>query len=148
MSEVTYKVHEAGGISAALSWVFDMLTKGLKGGPVVITLGREKRSSDQNRKLWPMLTDISQQVVWHGEKYSKEAWKDIISAGWFKQTLVPGIDGGFVALGVRTSELTKEQFSGLIECIYAFGAQHDVQWSEPALRTYEEYRETKQEQAA
>lgn len=28
----------------------------------------------------------------------------------------------------------------LIEVIYAFGADHDVRWSDPALKVFEEYR--------
>jgi hypothetical protein len=35
-------------------------------------------------------------------------------------------------VGMRSSTLTKEQYAGLIELLYAYGAQHDVQWTDPA----------------
>nr|WP_282104055.1 recombination protein NinB [Marinobacter alexandrii] len=117
-----------------------MAFKGLKGGPVQISLGRKRRSKDQNAKLWPMLTDISQQVEWYGQKLSKEDWKHMLTASLTKQRAVPGIDGGFVILGQSTSRMNKELFSQLIEVIYAFGAEHGVQWSEKASQQLYELR--------
>ena len=126
----------------------EMVLKGLKAGPVVLTLGRQKRSLDQNSKLWPMLTDISKQVQWmidgRTDFLSPEDWKDILTAGLDKnQRVAPGIDGGFVMLGKRTSKMNKKQFSELIEFIYWFGSDRGVQWSERALADYEQYREAK-----
>ena len=58
-----------------------------------------------------------------------------------KQRAVPGIDGGFVGLSGRSSRLNKEDFSQLIEVIYAFGSERNVAWSEPSLQTYSKYKE-------
>ena len=88
-----------------------------------------------------MLTDLSKQIVWYGEKLTKEEWKDVMTAGLTKQRAVPGIDGGFVMLGVSTSKQSKEWLGQLIELIYAFGSERGVQWSEPALAAYNQYRE-------
>jgi len=90
------------------------------------------RSLDQNAKLWPMLQDISRQVDWYGQKLTKDEWKDVFSAALKKQKAVPGIDGGFVVCGQRTSTMTKSDFSDLIEVIYAFGADKRVAWTDPA----------------
>jgi hypothetical protein len=90
------------------------------------------RSLDQNAKLWPMLQDISNQVDWYGQKLTKDEWKDVFSAALKKQKAVPGIDGGFVVCGQRTSTMTKSDFSDLIEVIYAFGADKRVAWTDPA----------------
>lgn len=90
------------------------------------------RTDDQNRKLWPMLADVSRQVIWHGTRLTTDEWKDVFTAALRKAKVVPGLDGGFVVLGQRTSTMTKREFSDLIELIYAFGAQHGVLWSEPA----------------
>lgn len=38
---------------------------------------------------------------------------------------------GFVALGQRTSTMSKGTFSELVELIFAFGAERGVRWSEP-----------------
>lgn len=128
-------------LQGAIQWVYDMSSRGLKAGPVVITLGRETRTEEQNDKQWPMLRDISTQVEWFGQKHSPEDWKDILSAAWKGQKLVPGVNGGFVALGVRTSRISKEEFSEYIESIYAFGAERSVVWSDKALEAFEKYRE-------
>jgi hypothetical protein len=88
-----------------------------------------RRSVDQNALLWALLTDIASQVVWYGQKLSAEDWKDILTASLRKARVVPGIDAGtFVPLGMRTSDMSKAEFSELIELIYAFGAQHGVKF--------------------
>ena len=136
-------IKSASDLQGAIQWVYDLSSRALKAGPVVITLGREIRTDEQNDKQWPMLRDISAQVEWFGQKHSPEDWKDILSAAWRKQRLVPGVDGGFVALGVRTSKMSKAEFSEYIEAIYAFGSERSVTWSEKALEVYETYREAK-----
>ncbi len=89
------------------------------------------RTLDQNAKLWPMLQDVSQQVIWYDKRLTPEEWKDVFSAALKKQKVVPGIDGGFVVCGQSTSQMGKREFADLITLIYAFGAEHKVMWSEP-----------------
>lgn len=98
----------------------------------IVRIAEETRSLDQNAKLWPMLGDVSRQVDWYGQKLTDEEWKDVFSAALKKQKVVPGLDGGFVVCGQRTSVMSKREFSDLVELIYAFGAQHGVVWSDPA----------------
>jgi hypothetical protein len=106
---------------------------------VIVTVDHfeDLRSLDQNRKLWPMLSDISKQVPWvlNGKecKLKPEQWKDILTAALNQETnIAPGINGGFVMLGTRTSKMKKKAFCELIELIYAFGADKGVTWSDPA----------------
>lgn len=99
----------------------------------VCTIQEPSRSLDQNAKLWALLTDVSQQVDWYGQKLTQEEWKDVFSASLKKQKVVPGIDGGFVVCGQRTSKMGKKEFGDLIELIYAFGVTHDVQWSDEMM---------------
>lgn len=108
---------------------------------VEVRIGEQTRSRDQNSLLWAALSDISKQVPWHGMTLKPEDWKDIFTASLRQQRLVPGLDGGFVALGMRTSKMRKGEFSDLIEIMHAFGASHDVKWSERASDTFEQYRE-------
>jgi hypothetical protein len=109
-------------------------------------MGREKRSGDQNALLWAVLTDVAQQVEWYGKRLEKEDWKEVFSAAWKQQDVMPGINGGFVVMGVRTSKMTKPEFAELIEIIYAFGTEQNVKWSEPALQVYEQYRQPQRKQ--
>jgi len=128
-------------VSAMIQQVSAMINKGLFKGPVEVILQRPARSLSQNGKMWPMLTDVSKQVNWYGEKLDNEDWKDVFMSSLNKQRAVPGIDGGFVGLSKRTSKLDKEGFAQLIEVIYAFGSEQNVAWSEPALQTYSKYKE-------
>lgn len=93
----------------------------------------ETRSLAQNRRLWAMLTDISEQVNWYGQKLTPDEWKDVMSAALKKQKVVPGIDGGFVVLGLRTSKMTKAEMTELQELMAAFGTERGVQWSKTSI---------------
>ena len=119
--------------------VWEAVNKGIEAGPVVVELGRVKRSLDQNAKMWPMLQDLSQQKEWAGAMRSPDDWKDIATAHFEKQNLIPGIDGSFVALGARTKEYDKKKFAEFIELLYWIGQEYEVKWSEKALAIYEDH---------
>ena len=88
------------------------------------------RNLDQNAKMWAMLTDISKQVNWYGQYLHPEEWKDVLTAALKKQKVVPGIEGGFVAIGARTSQMSKKEMMDVITLAYAFGNEHGVVWTE------------------
>lgn len=92
------------------------------------TLSPPTRNSAQNALLWPLLQAVSKQVDWYGQKLTDEEWKSVFSAALKKQKVIPGLDGGFVVCGQRTSKMSKTDFSELIELIYCFGAQHNVKF--------------------
>lgn len=97
-----------------------------------------KRSLDQNSKLWAMLTDVALQLPWHGLKLTPDDWKFIFLDALKRELrVVPNIDGtGFVNIGRSSSDLGKEEMSELIELIFAFGANHNIVWSDPSLPEY------------
>jgi len=86
------------------------------------------RSLEQNRMMWANLEDIAQQVVWYGVKLTKDEWKDVLTAALKKQKVVPGIEGGFVVIGARTSKMTVPEMTELIELSTAFGTQQNVKF--------------------
>ena len=96
----------------------------------VVSIKAPTRSLMQNNRLWALLTDISRQVDWYGRKLSPENWKDVFTAALKKQDVVPGIEGGFVVLGMSTSKMTKQEMVDLQELISAFGAERNVKWTE------------------
>lgn len=89
----------------------------------------QKRSNAQNRRLWAMLTDVSQQVEWYGQTLSPEDWKHIFTASLQKTRAVPGIDGGIVVLGQSTSRMTRSEMCDLQTLIEAFGAEKGVHFT-------------------
>ena len=86
------------------------------------------RSLEQNRLMWANLEDIAQQVIWHGVKLDKQEWKDVLTAGLKKQKIVPGIEGGFVVIGARTSKMSVAEMNELIELAIMFGTQQGVKF--------------------
>ena len=97
----------------------------------VLNIRAATRTGEQNDKLWAMLSDISRAKP-QGRDYPPEIWKSLFmaSAG-FTPRFEPSLDGqGVVPIGYKSSRLSKAEFSDLIECISAFGAEHGVEWSE------------------
>lgn len=131
-----------------MNYAWELIKKGLKGGAVHLTLGREKRTLSQNRKMWPMLTDVSNQVDWHGTQPKPEHWKNIFTAALYQQEVYPGINGGLVVMGISTSGMKKREFAELIEVMYAFGSEKGVKWSEKSDDLIAEYMKWLEESRA
>ncbi|QBR52745.1 recombination protein NinB [Erwinia sp. QL-Z3] len=105
--------------------------------PYQIVIQEDTRSLAQNRMLWSCLNDVSRQVIWYGRKMDSESWKHVFSASLKKQDTVPGIDGGFVVLGQSTSKMRVSEMRDLITLIHAFGANHNVTFSDESVRAAE-----------
>lgn len=95
-----------------------------------------KRTLPQNDRMWAMLTDIAQQVSWHGLKLTPDDWKLIMLDALKREVrMVPNIDGnGFVSLGRSSADLSKSEMSDLIELIAMFGAKHSVKFGDLQTR--------------
>jgi len=93
-----------------------------------ITFQEAKRSSDQNAKMWAMLTEVARQVKWHGQRLSADDWKLVFLAALKAELrIVPNLDGtGFVQLGRSSSDLSVSEMADLIDLIAAFGARQGV----------------------
>lgn len=100
---------------------------------MIVEVREKTRSLEANARLWACLNEISNRVVWHGQKLSPEEWKAVFSAALHRQKVVPGLGGGFVVLGQHTSRLTKREFSDLLEIINVFAAERGVvfPWEAP-----------------
>lgn len=112
-------------LPAVWQWIKARLTAGRC---MVLEVRPDTRSSEQNRRLWSLLSDLAQQVVWHGNKLTAEEWKHVMSSSLKRQKVVPGLDGGFVVIGLATSKMTRAEMAELQELIEAFGAQQGVQF--------------------
>lgn len=99
-----------------------------------ITFQRAKRSLAQNAKMWAVLSEVAEQVPWHGLRLTPDDWKLIFLDALKREVrMVPNIDGnGVVTLGRSSSDLSKDEMSDLIELIHVFGAARDVAFREPS----------------
>ena len=93
-----------------------------------------KRTLPQNDRMWAMLTDIAQQKEHCGRKYTPDQWKPLfMHACGREMQFVPTLDGqSFMPLGYRSSELSKDEMSALIEFMFAWGAENGVTFHDQA----------------
>jgi hypothetical protein len=90
----------------------------------------EKRSLDQNKMMWALLSDVAMQKDHCGRRYTPDQWKCIFMHACGQEvTFIPSLDGTtFIPWGQRSSDLSKDEMTNLIECILAWGAQNGVQF--------------------
>jgi hypothetical protein len=111
------------------------ITKGLRGkeaGGKDQVMSDEIRSLEQNAKFHAMLTDISEQLEWAGERMDMEDWKRLVLATAYGQRTVPNLfdpHGPFVVVNNRRSRgLVKPEMADLITQLQIFGDERGVQW--------------------
>ncbi len=97
-----------------------------------VTVGEPSRTLDQNAAQWPILQAFAAQLQWpvngRMEWLIDEEWKDLLTAAFKQETarVAPGLDGGMVLLGQRTSKFGKKQFSDWLEFLHATAAARGV----------------------
>ena len=136
-----------GSVTPTINRIDKFIREHLAAGVIYLTLSRESflavRSGGQNRLMWPLLTDFSQQVIHlDDKKYSPDDWKDLLTAGFEKATrFAPNLDGsGIICFGTRTSKYSKKKMSEFIEFIYAEGCERGVIWSDNSNDVINEVR--------
>lgn len=149
MSDVSRTIQDAAGLQAGLAWVTDMATRGIAGGPVVITLGRVSRGIQSNAKFHAMIGDIHRQCF---RGYSAKGVKAVLvnqfaldMAELGEPLRHPGETAWdwkhqqAVYVRPSTTDFTKAEAGKFIEWLYATGADLNVEWSEPALAEYQKW---------
>lgn len=92
-----------------------------------VTFQGPVRTLDQNSALWLWLTAIATQLTWRdGQRYSADDWKDYLMHSLRRARWMPDEDGGMVPIGMRSSDLSKQEFADLLELTMAFAARHGV----------------------
>jgi hypothetical protein len=126
-----YTLTDPAQAHALLSNLWPKIKASLSSGHrLTLEVKRETRSNEQSKLMWALLTDVSRQVEWYGQRLSPEDFKHIFTASLKRQRAVPGLDGGVVVLGQSTRKMTKEEMSELCELIIAFGAERGLRWSD------------------
>jgi len=111
-----------------------MLTAGHR---MVLELRQEKRSDAENRMLHAMLGHISKNIEWAGKKRDIDTWKRLLTAAWLRARgehieMLPALDGhGIDIVFRRTSNLTRKECAELIEFVFAWGCENDIQFPAP-----------------
>ncbi len=104
----------------------------------VCAIGEETRTQEQNRLLWPLIADIQAQVPSMQPFSADDIKLRFLNALGIELRFLPELEGaGMFPVGQRSSTLSKTQFSGLIELLFAYGAKHGVRWSDKSQGTAE-----------
>lgn len=95
----------------------------------VLSVKPPRRSSDQNALMWSLLTEISMAKP-EGRALTPDVWKALFCHALdHAQRFEMALDGkGMVPVGFRTSRMSKEQMSALIETIFEYGARHGIEF--------------------
>lgn len=108
----------------------------------VVRFSEPHRSDAQSDKMHAMAADLSKQVPWCGQTLSVEQWKRFATAKLKKDKIIfdcndkgePDPNAGLIVLGASTRDKGVREISDIIEWFYWMGAQHGVQWRDPAHR--------------
>ena len=95
----------------------------------VVEFKQKGRSNDQNAAMWSILTQINRQrPVHNGVKMSAVLWKAIfLQALGAELVMLPTLEGGgLFPFGHRSSKLTKDEMSNLIELMLAWAATEEL----------------------
>lgn len=97
----------------------------------VLTIREATRSTDQNAKMWAMLSDVSRAKP-EGRSWVPETWKAAFMHVLGHQVqFCEGLDNaGPFPLGFRSSRLTVLQMADLITCIQEYGDRHGVKFTD------------------
>ena len=118
----------------------------------LVTFQQAPKSRIQEEKYHAMFGDIARQYTHAGRKWDADDMKRLLVDAFKRETkddpefadlwremgemaLAPAIGSdGFVMLGTQTKKFPRKLAAGLIEWLYAFGAENDIRWSEPKQR--------------
>jgi hypothetical protein len=96
-----------------------------------------QRSGEQNDALHAKISDIAHQLEWpanSGQRLTVEQWKRLLIAAWDRSQgssadFFPALDGhGFDVVYRRSSRLSKQDASELLEYVTAWGTDQGVKW--------------------
>lgn len=99
---------------------------------MIVTIAEPNRNNSQNAAQWPLLHAISQQVEWQINgatcHLSPDDWKIILTASFLKEAMriAPGVDGGMVLLGAKTSKFSVKRFSEWLKYLHVICATKNV----------------------
>lgn len=118
-----------GARQLAHQWVERALDLWQPGLPWLLEVREPKRSDAQNAALWSLLGQIVKARPFHnGVQMEAETYKALFMHALGREVrFIPTLDGtSMLPLGLRSSKLTKREFSDLITLVIAWADQNDI----------------------
>lgn len=96
----------------------------------VMTVKPPTRSTEQNARMWAMLSDISRAMP-DGRRLTPDVWKAVfMNACGHAVQFETGLSGEPFPVGFRSSRLTKGQMGELMDFMEAFAAERGIRLSQ------------------
>jgi hypothetical protein len=100
---------------------------------MVLEIRKPKRSLEQNRYYWAILSDISEQIV-PGKDYEPSIWHEYLRALFLPERMIELPDGSVKMLEPSTAELKRDEFTQYLEKVIKWALEHDVKFSDETRR--------------
>ena len=103
--------------------------------PLVVKIQPMTRSLEQNSKLHALLSDISKQCEFNGQKRDIDTWKIImvsahkIATGG-KAEMVIGLEGEVINLRESTAQMGVQRLASLIEYVQSWAVENEVKFND------------------
>jgi len=152
MADIDFTIMQD-NVKTEMTKVWEMANKGLKGGPVLVTLGREKKSRAQEKCYHAQINDFAKIEV-NGSIHKPKIWKAMLVTEFAKERMEMGkplakgvqhvlsLCGQFmITVRPETKEFTIPDANEFIEFLNAKAVEYEVVFSNTALTAYQTYRE-------
>lgn len=118
----TFRITSRGQLVSAFQYA------GQQAFPFLVEVRDITRTDEQNRIMWLILKAFAEQAELSGRKLTDHQWKSVfLQALGHPQDMLPTLDGStWFSAGLRSSRLTKQEFSQLIYLMHAEAAQRGV----------------------
>jgi hypothetical protein len=105
----------------------------------VVRITDPTRTLEQNAKLHAIFSDVAKQETYIGRHLSSHQWKTLFISGHAIATglgadVVPGLENEFVNIRESSANMTVPRMSSLIEYTLAWGAEHNIRWTDEPAR--------------
>ena len=152
MADIDFTITQD-NVKSEMIKVWEMCNKGLKGGPVLVTLGREKKSRAQEKCYHAQINDFAKIEI-NGSIHKPKIWKAMLVTEFAKERMEMGkplakgvqhvlsLCGQFmITVRPETKEFTIPDANEFIEFLNAKAVEYEVVFSNTALTAYQTYRE-------
>lgn len=162
---LTYTIRTSDEVQGVLARIASAIGRGIQRAPVEVSLKHQesKRGSLSNAKFHAMIADLNKQAVitMPGKrvalsKYDAETCKALLVIWFAKErelngeplrkpprTEIDPMTGERISIRPSTTQWGVKDTSDFIEFLYSLGAASGVNWSEPALKEYQSYKEAR-----
>lgn len=109
----------------------------IAGHRMTLEIKPEGRTLAENAMLHALLSQISREIEWAGQKRDVETWKRLLTAAWCRASgeqieVLPALDGHGVDIVFRkTSKLNKAECAELIDFVQAWAVQNGIKLQAP-----------------